>query len=175
MLLWNLCSFWEARSGLVQNIFLTQSQFFLLKGHILLGLFWNRNSWNDQNNSSFLGLSWLQTCQNQLTVSLWRFYSHSGMREARERTNCLAYSNYSYSNYSYSRIGPKECTLSHPNPHPRSWIIGQTSQTCYKGHLFSSFRNSSKVWHNHFANFSIWTSSQDIHSCCKNVCKISNR
>ena len=40
----------------------------------------------NQNNSSFSGLSWSQTsqCQNQLTVS--RFYSHSGMRVAWERT-----------------------------------------------------------------------------------------
>ena len=55
-------------------------------GCIILGLFRNRNGWNDQNNPSFLGLSWLQTCQNQLTVSLWRFYSHSGIRVAREWT-----------------------------------------------------------------------------------------
>ena len=55
-------------------------------GCILLGLFQNRNSRNEQNNPSFSGLSWLQTCQNQLTVSLWRFYSHSGMRVAREQT-----------------------------------------------------------------------------------------
>ena len=48
---------------------------FIDLGHVLLDLFWNRNSWNDQNNSSFSGLSWLQTCQNQLAVSLWRFYS----------------------------------------------------------------------------------------------------
>ena len=48
-------------------------------GYVLLGLIRNRNSWNDQNNSSFSGLSWLQTCQNQSTVSLWRFYSHSVM------------------------------------------------------------------------------------------------
>ena len=55
----------------------------------LLGLFWNIHSCNDQNNPSFLGLSWLQTCQNQLTVSLWRFYSHSGIRVAREQTTGL--------------------------------------------------------------------------------------
>ena len=55
-------------------------------GHVILGLFRNKNSWNDQNNPSFSGLSWLQTCQNQLTVSLWKFYSHSGMRVAREWT-----------------------------------------------------------------------------------------
>ena len=58
--------------------------YFLLEGG--RELFRNRNSWNDQNNSSFSDLSWLQTCQNQLTVSLWRFYSHSGMRVAWERT-----------------------------------------------------------------------------------------
>ena len=57
----------------------------LLKAHFG-GLFQYRNSWNDQNNSPFSGLSWLQTCQNQLRVSLWRFYSHSGMRVAWERT-----------------------------------------------------------------------------------------
>ena len=56
------------------------------RARFFLGLFRNRNSWNDQNNSSFSDLSWLQTCQNQLTVSLWRFYSHSGIRVARERT-----------------------------------------------------------------------------------------
>ena len=55
-------------------------------GLVLLGPFRNRNSWNDQNNPSFLCLSWLQTCQNQITVSLWRFYSHSGIRVARQRT-----------------------------------------------------------------------------------------
>ena len=74
-------------------------------GRVLLFLFWNRNSWNDQNNSSFSGLSWLQTCQNQLTVSLWRFYSHSGMSSPRTN-NYLA-----YSNYSYSGIGTKKRTL----------------------------------------------------------------
>ena len=45
-------------------------------------------------------ISWLQTCQNQLTVSLWRFY-------IPRTNNCLA-----YSNYSYSGIGPKERALS---------------------------------------------------------------
>ena len=75
-------------------------------GHVLLGLFRNGNSWNDQNDSSFSDLSWLQTCQNQLTVSLWRFYSHSGMRVAREQT--IVWLN---SNYSYSGIGSKVCAL----------------------------------------------------------------
>ena len=56
-----------------------------VKSRIFGGLFRNRNSWNDKNNPSFSGLSWLQTCQNQLTVSLWRLYSHSGIRVARER------------------------------------------------------------------------------------------
>ena len=75
-------------------------------GHVLLGLFWNRNSWNDQKNPSFLGLSWLQTCQNQFTVSLKVLQSL--WNQSSPRTNsCLA-----YSSYSYSRIGSKECTLS---------------------------------------------------------------
>ena len=100
-------------------------------GCVCLGLLWNRNSWNDQNNRPlayhgnaanledktkdiFSSGNWdifscrksycsvlqigcistdvqdvyssLQTCQNQLTVSLRRFYSHSGMRVAWEQT-----------------------------------------------------------------------------------------
>ena len=55
-------------------------------GRVFLALLRNRNSWTDPNNPSFSGLSWLQACQNQLTVSLWRFYSQSGMRVAREWT-----------------------------------------------------------------------------------------
>ena len=42
-----------------------------------------------------------------VTVSLWRFSSHSGMSSPRTN-NCLA-----YSNYSSSGIGPKERALSH--------------------------------------------------------------
>ena len=84
-----------------------KKRFIHLKARFWGGLFRNRNSWNDQNNSSFSGLSWLQTCQNHLTVSLWRFYSHSGMRVAKERTIVWLIPTY----YSYSGIGPKERTL----------------------------------------------------------------
>ena len=84
-------------------------------GCIFGGQFWNRNSWNDQNNPSISGLSWLQTCQNQLKVSLWRFYSHSdsGMRVFQERTTIILFVWFVWliSTIPNSRIGPQKCAL----------------------------------------------------------------
>ena len=76
-----------------------------LKAHSFGPIPGNRNSWNYQNNSSFPGLVWLQTCQNQLSVTM-KVLQPLWNQSSPKTNNCLA-----YSNYSYYGIGPKERTL----------------------------------------------------------------
>ena len=62
-------------------------------GHVLLGLFQKRNSWNDQNNSSFSDLSWLQTCQNQCNTMkvLQPLWNQSSLRtDNRQFLSCIS-------------------------------------------------------------------------------------
>ena len=78
-------------------------------GHVLLGLFWNRNSWNKYkpNNCSFSGYSFPSGCKTFI-VTLLTGSNMSVINSGPKREN---YSD--YSSYSYSMIGPKEHTLSY--------------------------------------------------------------
>ena len=106
------------------------------------GLFRNRNSWNDQNNSYFSRLSWLQTCQNQLTVSVTKKVLQPLWNQISLRTNnCFA-----YSNYSYSGIGPKERSLRKQTDFPpvalrrRKFLAAQSNR--WKIRLFSQAKKN---------------------------------
>ena len=101
------------------------------------GLFRNRNSWNDQNNSYFSGLSWLQTCQNQLTVSITKKVLQPLWNQISLRTNnCFA-----YSNYSYSGIGPKERSLRKQTDFAPTKIFGGAKQQVENPSVFAGEKN----------------------------------
>ena len=74
-------------------------------GRVLLGLFQNRNSWNDQIILLFRPelITNMSEPVNSVTMKVLQpLWNQSSPRT----NNCLA-----YSNYSYSGIGLKECTL----------------------------------------------------------------
>ena len=106
------------------------------KGAFLGGLFLNkiRNSWDDRNNPSFSGLSWLDISEpvNSVTMKvLQQLWNQSSPRT----NNCLAYSNYSYSGIGPPENVPQRSALLFLSPHRLTLLLYNYTSLPYEGSL----------------------------------------